>query len=165
MLANHRTTMHPPENPQQSERKKLTVLLGDDQFGELVGDLIERDFGDRYEFRFLKFGSEAELRRLALAERPDLIFLYVSSISWNPRPPGPPPQGCSKAPFACWVYTLGEISARFGVPIIATQGCDLRADADRAGISFFQAPFTVAEITSAVRAALGIQLPPDPASE
>ena len=89
----------------------FTVLIGDDQFGDLVETIIKSDWAQKYSLRFIRFKRESELLRSAQEQPFDLIFIYVGNVEWD-----------TDDPFSRAVEVLERIKKQYGKPIVATQG-------------------------------------------
>jgi hypothetical protein len=141
-----------------------TILVDTDNFGSMFEGLLTQRFSENCDLKFIRFATEAQLRELAASGTADLICLYIGTVVWN-TPPAPTAGSELSKPkkdrIRHGVEVLGELTARHRVPVIATQGTDLRAEATRAGIHFLEAPFKIADLLPVIHTALGI--PPDAA--
>ena len=121
----------------QSSRPVFTALLAHDLISSIAARMLTRRLGATHDLRFLFFARSSELLRLAADEPFDLVFLYVGNVEWDVR-----------SDDGSWIgeaSVLGELKARCGKPILATQGLDLSAELESKGVLFLETPFTVKE--------------------
>jgi hypothetical protein len=164
-----RTETASPPAPRRSvssssfeSRRTRNILVGDDPFADILAAVLEDRLAGICEFKFIRFRTEKELRELAATGNADLIFLYIGNVSWN-ADHADRRKGISfealKDRLRRAIDILGEISRAYQVPVIAIQGTDLQAEADRARVTLLEAPFTIADLMPAVYSALGIRPP------
>jgi len=173
-------------------RHIFTTAFNDSPVGRLVEQLLAMEMRDRAYIETLRFRSEDELQRLLGDGQCDLLFAYLSDVSWNPGPgrgirakiqrlvqlfhrrhPGRPllPLRLRRLNVLAMrdnvltgTRALTRIHSEHLTPVIASQGLDLRKEFEATGVWFFQLPFTVEPIREALRRVIAerLQTPTSP---
>lgn len=140
----------------------FTVLLAQDDIWSGIFELLSRErLGEQYDLRFVYFTRASELASLADMHAFDLIFFYLGNIVWD--------VGCGNlcalfnlakndkmSPDGTIVDFLGKLKARYGKPIIVTQGLELTEPFKRVGVTFLPAPFGTQTFRNALENCLSL---------
>lgn len=113
----------------------FTALLGLDHFAGMMELVLASKLGETHNLRFFYFARSSELLKLAEEHPFDLVFMYIGNIVWD-----------IASTDGSWCGAggiLGGLKARYGKPIVATQGLELSAELEARGVIFLSAPFTI----------------------
>jgi len=117
------------------QKPTFTALLGLDQFAGMMELALEFKLGETHNLRFFYFTRSSELLKLAEEQPFDLVFMYMGNIVWD--------VASTDGSWCGAAGVLGELKARYGKPIVATQGLELSAELEPKGVIFLEAPFTI----------------------
>jgi hypothetical protein len=123
----------------------FTVLVTREAMGMVFEFLIRGELGSRYQVRFLRFRTEAELVTLARRGSFDAAVVSLWGAYWDGS------DGTLEDFAARATQRLVGFRRRFAKPVIAVQGLKLMENFRGTGITFLEIPCEMQELRRVVR--------------
>jgi hypothetical protein len=117
------------------QKPTFTALLGLDHFAGIMELVFASKLGETHNLRFFYFTRSSELLKLAEEHPFDLVFMYIGNIVWD--------VASTDGSWCGAAGVLGELKARYGKAIVATQGLELSAELEPKGVIFLETPITI----------------------